>query len=344
MTNQAAIPALFSDSKYRDSAMNHLWTLFKAWLNAQEIEPDPEERKKMVCFYESLQGLVEAAFISGKTPVKTRDRIGGVLTEDTYFSRLMEAIQILIDPQSVYLFTLPDLRHGDVALRRELYVVLKSCDPTTYESFKNMMTFLVLDREEIGIHPINSGMLTRELRNGNLFFLRHIDRHTMIYRKEESTELPGLSDSELREGMNFAKKRLDSGSEKACVFWEHAAQELSNGNWGLVLYFLHQSLELHLRALIYAWEHQEKKTHETRVLLRHCYKFIPELANVFPQDTEEEELLLRTLEDAYCKARYKMVFPVDQATAELLMERGSEIRELIGKHYRHYFLPLENAN
>ncbi|MEB2774995.1 HEPN domain-containing protein [Algoriphagus sp. D3-2-R+10] len=330
---------LFAEFGEETGVKLQLWSLFKSWTSDPDAEKDLNKRKGMIRFYENLQSLVDALYQAD--PLPDPEPFPELIeTSENYFLHLIEALKILVDPELIFLFDLPNLGHLDVSHRREIYVVLKNQDLEEHRNTIGLFSFLTSGRQEFAIHSINRNHLNNVLGKGHLFFQYHIRQLHLIYRKEGVPDLIELPHERLQERMLHLRASLEKNWEKADLFWRHALQEQENFNWESSLFFLHQALELRLRALILVWEKRELKSHETRVLLRECYQFIPELASVFPQDTEEEVQLLQMLEDAYCKARYRTEFPVEEQLSRTLSSRVAQVRELCNKHYEYFFQSL----
>ena len=333
------LPNLFLDSNNKDKSKQLLWNLLKAWIADEESTEAAYHTKEMIRFYEDLRQLLDIVYAPEPVP-ESKPFPELIQTSESYFLQLIEALKILVDPDMIFLFDLPYLGHLDVSHRREIYVVLRNQDLEEHHNTIGLFSFLTSGKQEFAIHSINRNHLTSVLGKGHLFFQYHIRQLHLIYRKEGASDLKELPHERLLERMIHLRSSLQKNWEKADLFWRLALQEQDNLNWESSLFFLHQSIELRLRALILVWEKRELKSHVTRVLLRECYQFIPELASVFPQDTEEEVQLLQLLEDAYCKVRYRTEFPVEEQFSRALSSRIAQVRSLCNKHYEYFFQPL----
>jgi|GEM_PF-2755109 len=337
------LPDLFTISENKQKVDGFFWDLIKSWLidnGSQNASPD---KKEMLDFYEELKKLLEEIFAPERLPDPDPEPESfpeEIRTIESYFVQLIQALKILVDPDMIYLFDLPNLGHTDLSHRRELYVVLQNQDLEQHHNTTGLFTFLTSGKQEFAIHCVNRNQLSRGLGKGHLFFQYHFRQLHLIYRKEGVNNLKEVEAERLSERMLHLKPGLELNWQKSDNFWNHALQEQDNGNWEYSMFFLHQTLELRLRALILAWERRELKSHETKVLLRECYQFIPELAGVFPQDSEEEIQLLQILEDSYSKSRYTIDFQVDEGLCRKVSYRVAQVRDLSNKHYEYYFKTL----
>lgn len=345
MKSPSRLPGLFADTQNKERVSDLFWNLLKAWIVNPEVSLDTSPRKEMLAFYEDLKQLLELVYAPEPEPAAEPDPMPVLVnTSEIYFLQLIEALKILVDPEMIFLFDLPNLNHADIAHRREVYVVLRHQELDAFHNTHGLFSFLALGMQEIAIHAVNRNVLIRDLGKGNLFFQYHFRQLQLIYRKAGVNDLKEIPADRLQERMLQLCSSLEKNWERADQFWQHALDEQENQRWDVSLFFLHQALELRLRGLKLAWEKRELKSHETRVLLRECYQYIPELASVFPQDTEEEINLLQTLEDAYCKVRYRTEFPVEEEVSRTLSQRVADVRRLCKKHYEYFFQPLQKSN
>jgi uncharacterized protein len=339
------LPDLFLDFQNKEKSKLLLWHLVKAWITDPEVSQNQDQRKEMLAFYEGLKHLLELVYAPESEPAAEPDPIPELVnTSEAYFLQLIDALKILVDPEMIFLFDLPNLSHADVTHRREVFVVLRNQELDEHHNTQSLFSFLASGTQEIAIHSINRNALIRDMGKGNLFFQYHLRQLQLIYRKEGVCKLKEIPAERLQERMLQLRISLEKNWERADQFWRHALKEQDDQHWEMSLFFLHQAVELRLRALILVWEKRELKSHEIRVLLRECYQFIPELSSVFPQNTEEEVQLLQSLEDAYCKVRYRTEFPVEEKLSRTLSYRIAQIRGLCKKHYEYFFQPLQTSN
>ncbi|GGF49053.1 HEPN domain-containing protein [Echinicola rosea] len=334
-----ATKELFSSPTNLEASKAKLWELFKHWTTSPYRSADKQEDKDMVDFYESLCTFLEERVI---TDEKGAGHANTVYSQDLdeYFVHLVIAIKIILGPDRIYLFDLPALDESEEINRKEVYVLLPSVNSQTMETYKGLLGFLALGKDELCIHPINRSYLKQELMDGNLFFHYYLNEDRLIYQKDGSMELPIMEKEVKARALGEARERILAGWEIGNAFWEHVQIERKKKDWTLSVYFIHQALELWLRSLVHCWENYVKKTHEIRVLIRQCWKYIPELATVFPQDSPDEVKLLKTLEDAYCKARYQITFVVKEEIATKLFHRAECIHKLCKAHHEKSLQPI----
>lgn len=330
------LPNSFASPDLKETGRQKLWQLFKSWTLDKESDHSASSDKEMLFFYEDLLALLDQVFDPVPEPTEKLENEDFFNAPSPYFEQLITALKILVDPEMIFLFEIPIHDQSEIKDRKEVYMVIKHQEPSKMEAIQGLLTFLVCGNHEINIHPITISFLNKELKDGNIFFLTHINNANLLYKKADAIELQEYSMHHYPQMLSHAQNVIQNGWATADLFLKHAVIENKEGDLGLSLFFIHQSIELRLRALVLAWERHEKKTHEVRTMIRTCLKFIPELASIFPHDSDEECRLLKLLEDAYCKARYKSCFPVNQEEADELIKRAVKIKTMCESHFQNY--------
>ncbi|WP_186757820.1 HEPN domain-containing protein [Echinicola salinicaeni] len=330
---------LLETPSHLEASKAKLWELYKHWNISPYRSTDNQEDKDMLDFYESLCDFLGNQAIREKEEGDYKNQ-PKVQAPDEYFKQLVTAIKIILEPDRIYLFDLPAMDGSEEINRKEIYIMIRSTNAQVMEIYKGLLSFLALGKQELYIFPINRSYLKQELRNGNLFFQYFLNQDRLIYLREGSMELPIIEEETLKNAIWEARERILVGWETGDSFWEQVKVLRKQREWTLSAFFIHQALELWLRSLVHGWENHAKKTHEIRILLRTCRKYIPELAGVFPQDSPDEVKLLQTLEDAYCKARYQVNFVVEEEMANILFERAERIHQLCQSHHDKTLQPI----
>ncbi|AFL86138.1 hypothetical protein Belba_3646 [Belliella baltica DSM 15883] len=340
MKTISQLPKSFTSPDFKETSRQKLWQLFKSWTLDKERSQSASNEKEMLHFYEETLSLFDEIYKPQPEQPIHEEATEFVNPNTPYMEQLITAMKVLIAPELIYTIEIPLANEPKIRSRYEVFVVIKHQELSVMEAFQGLLNFIALGDQEICIHPININYLTKEINDGNLFFLTHILQTNLVYKKANARVLPEIDMANHPNVLNQANATLQSGWLLSDQFLKHAQIEIEEKNYSLAIYFLHQSIELRLRALVLAWERHEKKSHEIRLVIRSCLKFIPELASIFPQNSEEEIKLLKILEDAYCKARYKSCFVVSQEEADQLMHRSIQIKSLCEDHYYLCFKPI----
>ena len=163
----------------------------------------------------------------------------------------------------------------------------------------------------------------RQLRLGNLFFIRTCGHANLVY------SLPGLHLLPLTEGMDMdralevAKGRFQREYTKAVDFKEGALFYVGRGNYAQAAFMLHQAIELAYRLAEMLAIGKEKICHSIAAHQKYINPFIPELGTLF--NTEKETIVLQRLDDAYKGVRYGMDYRVSPEQVQRIYAK-SEIQ------------------
>ncbi len=125
-----------------------------------------------------------------------------------------------------------------------------------------------------------------------------------------------------------SKQEFKSGLDKAekCYQGAHHYRQIQAP--ALAMFALHQTVEMIFRTAAISLYGHEKRTHSIRSLKRFNRNLAPQLNDVFPADTQEEERLLKLLEDAYLDARYNTKYKVDHSDISTISDRVVLLLEL----------------
>lgn len=115
---------------------------------------------------------------------------------------------------------------------------------------------------------------------------------------------------------------------------EHCHAE---GNSRAALFLLHQVVENYLHTVFFVLIQYWVKLHDFDTWYRYCRLQIPELAAIFPHDTEEEIRLYELLQNAYINARYEKEYCVDREDIDTLVQRVHALRALTMQVCRRRF-------
>lgn len=93
---------------------------------------------------------------------------------------------------------------------------------------------------------------------------------------------------------------------------------------------LQQAAETTFRTIAIALYGSEPRTHSIRSLKVFNRRLAPQLNDLFPDNTAEEEQLLNVLEDAYLAARYTSSYQIGRPDLDTIFVRVAQLLELSG--------------
>lgn len=292
---------------YSESSIRFkLWAMHKAFIVYAAQQPlSDEEVENHMDFLEMLTAYVTAGVASHHKRLHQRP------TEDVG-KALCDALVLLLDPDALFLDKGEEIT--------DLYVLLPHHSPNEHAEIEQVVGLISHHQPAFRIHSIHSGFLAKSVQEGNLYFLIKVLGNAPAFVKPGFEGLPDVDDEHARTAAKHALDRLETGLSRAEEFYRLAAFAEPDAK----IFLLHQTAELALRAVLMAWEKVEKKTHEIRILIRFCSKYIPALRSLFHADGDSE--LLALLDQAYCKSRYQPNF---QLTPEVLEGIRGKVEELL---------------
>ncbi|WP_229220168.1 HEPN domain-containing protein [Dyadobacter beijingensis] len=125
-----------------------------------------------------------------------------------------------------------------------------------------------------------------------------------------------------------SKHAFATGVSKARKFFEGAQYYQQANEYALSMFMLQQAAETTFRNTAIALYGSERRTHSIRSLKRFNHRLAPQLNEIFPGGSPDEERLLQLLEDAYLGARYNPNYQVGEQDLHSISSRVFRLLEL----------------
>jgi len=268
----------------------YLWEMLQGWIIfLTQREKDDLDIATRMYFYELLNHLLSHL---------DRNR---ELSKEALSTREIDALGLalieLLHPLAIYWKESAQIQHW--------YILLPHLSPDEHDELETVIGFLGSCQSGNQIHCISASYLKKNLEIGNPYLWSEVLPSEAYYLAPGFEPLPLLKDKEQQQVFSKAVERLEIGLKKAEEFWVLAQQ--TEGN--MKPFLLHQTTEMALRSILFAWEKLDKKTHEIRVLLRFASKYNSKFQEVF---SGEDELILNLIDKCYTNTRYKEDFKVEQ--------------------------------
>lgn len=170
------------------------------------------------------------------------------------------------------------------------------------------------------------------IRNGHPFYCRYLVPQNLVYSHGPLT-LPQTGALTLKQARLELRRRFTVSFRKAIHFDRSARSlhELAPEDPAVVTFMLHQAVELGYRSVLESLNGYCRKTHRIRRLRTQTFRCAPVLGDFFPDDTDDERMLLDTLESAYLDARYRNDFRIDDQMLDVLLERVPQFLNLVAQ-------------
>lgn len=198
--------------------------------------------------------------------------------------------------------------------------LLMPCHCTTpFTELEPVLELAGVNQKKISCSLHHESNAREALNKGHMFY-------TLAFRKEQriydsgAVVLPEPGAEALAAAAGHLERSFGNYHSKASRFYEAACVLLQQQDL-LGMFMLQQAAEMILRGMILCLSGYERKTHELRSLKKHLRRSAPQLLNVLPDDTAEEQRLLTLLEDAYLQTRYGKDYACSPEDADLLRQR-----------------------
>lgn len=249
------------------------------------------------------------------TPDPVPDFVAATVQEKTFLQLLVTAIA----PARIYKVVHKNLFEQQEDYTDFLLILSQRCTVP----FTELEPLL----ETAGLKDCTSGCsLHREhtvcdaLKNGHVFYTCFITDKNLVY--DDGTIVFPQIPEELRAKMRErVLNQFTFFQEKAKCFYESAVSLYDNYTPPVIVFMLHQAVELTYRAILENLNGYGKKTHDIRVLSKQTRRCAPQLGNIFPDNTAEEQRLVSLLNAAYLASRYDSNYTISNKDLNILIKR-----------------------
>ncbi len=305
---------LFPDEAEIQMVQNFLWKVFQYYVagNIDSLSGNKLIQTSQV--YRSLKDYINLSHQMLKGAADDNQMLKSLnLPEgmDKEIRSALELIILTIKPEKIFL-----VRHGDAAVPDnpvliDLIVILSEKGMKKFSEVEPLMEFALSGtvRTTFSIHV--SGRLNDAFEQGLLFYILNCIPENLIYDDGQKS-LPKVNTVKLLENSAKAKATFLANHQVAMSFYQNAKHLYNENNLSFCCFMLQQAAELSFRAIITAFKGVDKKTHSITELKKHVAMIAPQMCNIFPVDTEEDQVLLKLLEEVYLKSRYETGFIISE--------------------------------
>ena len=209
-----------------------------------------------------------------------------------------------------------------------LIVILKEiCSPLTKE-LSTMVAKIFQEETDFLYRIFSFEYAHHQLKEGNLFFVHSCSWEKHIFYNPGS-ELDRFHDYYATEKTlkniqsNFKKER-----HKMAAFFDGAIFFIEKNNLSHAAYMLHQHIELWFRYTALILMGKERKSHSIKELQTYLKTFSPELGKLFNTEIEEDQNLLKLLDEAYIKTRYDNNYHIKVEQINTILEKAHNMEAL----------------
>lgn len=153
---------------------------------------------------------------------------------------------------------------------------------------------------------------------GTTFFVNNCNRENMIYTCFDDRSLAPFDEKDLPRVLNSSRTYYEKEIEKVKAFRKGAIPFMDEGNFELAGFMLHQTLEMGYRLAEHFLLAHTYKGHSIRDHQNFIGDRSSTFGKIFPQDMDEEILLLNKLDKSYIKSRYSKDFIIEEEQVDLI--------------------------
>ncbi|MCQ0112646.1 HEPN domain-containing protein [Zhouia amylolytica] len=244
-------------------------------------------------------------------------------------NQIVSKITGLLEVQCIYLSELI-IRKA----RRPLYVIILTgnCSSLTRE-LATMVAKIFQEGTTVLYRIFSLEYASQQLKDHNLFFMEHCRSECLKF--SSSGEKSGIVAYAMTQyAFENQLKRHQGESNKIEAFKSGAEFFRKNQNHAQAAFMFHQYIELWYRYLALSFMGKERKSHSIKELQVYLKAFIPELGTLFNSDTEEDQIVLKLLDEAYVSVRYKSNYHVSQDQLIAIQRKANTLHELANELFQ----------
>jgi HEPN domain-containing protein len=216
---------------------------------------------------------------------------------------LVQLIVAAINPTKIYLLEHIEKTNTTTGGYIDLLIIISGKSTVPFTELEPILEMVYLKDQRVSCSLHNESHLLEGLRNGHIFYSLNCIPENLVY-DDKTVSYPVTTPEALLDMKKQVQEKFAKAFERALHFHESAFFLYQEHPSPIILFMLHQAVELTYRGILQSLNGYDKKTHEIRALKKHVRRCCPLLNTVFPDNTEEEKHLLNILENAYLNARY----------------------------------------
>lgn len=249
---------------------------------------------------------------------RLREIADGIPRASGELEPLVQLVVAALAPAQIYRLRHPALNGSKEPPFVDLLFLMPARCTVPFTELEPVLELAWIRNRRVACSLHNEGNVREALRNGHRFYTFALREENRIYDSGELS-LPHPAAEAVQKALVSCRQTFSLYHGKAEWFWKSAAA--MEGNEVLALFMLQQAAEMIFRGLLLSLNGYDKKTHELRSLKKHLRRCAPQMAGIFPDNTEEESRLLTLLENAYLDARYNTDFKVSEEEYGILPQR-----------------------
>tara|TARA_R110002051_G_scaffold15064_2_gene47628 strand:+ start:22517 stop:23680 length:1164 start_codon:yes stop_codon:yes gene_type:complete len=243
---------------------------------------------------------------------------------NSYREQVINKLTTLLEVK--YIFK-SDIVFEDCSKSLIIIVLKRNCSYLTNEL--SAMVAKIFQEETDFLYRIFSfEYAQQQLKEENLFFVLGCTWDKVIFHTSIA-ELDSFYEYHIPEKtISIIQSTFEKECHKMAAFFDGATFFMEKNNLSHAAYMLHQYIELWFRHAALFTMGKERKSHCIKELQTYIKPFVPELGNLFNTEIEEEQNLLRLLDDAYITTRYENNYHINKEQVHKIIEKANSVESL----------------
>jgi|GEM_PF-1168330 len=275
--------------------------------------------------YELLESLLESVYLISRSdqgiPFQKR-RLGKV----TGSKAIIELLIAALDPLLIFEVMHAAPESTEQKPYRDLLIVFADDNQKNFKEHQPIVELFSAGDEKLccSVHKLSD--IHQALASGQVYFSLSCTSENLVYQRC-ATPLPKVLPETLSQLIEKSRHAFGIGMNKARKFFEGAQYYQQVNEQALTMFMLQQAAETTFRSTSIALYGSERRTHSIRSLKRFNHRLAPQLNDIFPGGSPDEERLLELLEDAYLGARYNPDYRISEDEARSISVRVLRLLE-----------------
>lgn len=213
-------------------------------------------------------------------------------------------------------------------LKPLLIVILKgNCSSLTNE-LSSMVAKIFQEETNFLYRIFSFEYAHQQLKEESLFFVHSCSWEKLIFQNSDA-ELDNFHEYHISEKtLSNIQSVFEQERHKIAAFMEGATFFIEKNNLSHAAYMLHQYIELMFRFVALFTMGKERKSHSIKELQTYIKTFAPDLGNLFNTEIEQEQQLLKLLDDAYIATRYENNYHINLEQIYKILEKANIMETL----------------
>ena len=276
--------------------------------------------------YELLESLIEAIYLI----YERDDQIPSTfkkLKKTSESSPIVDLIIASLEPEMIFQVTHHKVLQETAATYRDLLIVLADNNGTPFQELEPVVELITAKDSRVSCSLHKASAIQQALNDGHIYYSLVCLKENLIFQNT-SAKIPELPTEKFAAVVEKARLEFETGMAKAHSFYAGAEKYAESNDSAMAMFMLQQATELTFRAVALSLYGIERRTHSIKSLKKLNRRLAPQLNDIFPADTEEEERLLKVLEDAYLDARYNSNYVIPQNDLPEILSRVSKLLDM----------------